>query len=182
MCLCLAPRVSEKLEKSERLLTAEEGEPEHKAAEPQTNHITVRPLNPGPLELEAPPNGPLITDKEEMTQEVALEAPSLEDAGKAPSSRVTVEEEVFFPASDSLPPSRASSRGPSRGPSSRGPSRPSFTLSNGSLPEVNGIGGGVGEVSRGPTPQGEIGMQAQRRSTLEQVEHWVKVQKVEQRG
>ncbi|XP_031420348.1 pleckstrin homology domain-containing family A member 7 isoform X2 [Clupea harengus] len=175
-------RVSEKLEKSERLLTAEEGEPEHKAAEPQTNHITVRPLNPGPLELEAPPNGPLITDKEEMTQEVALEAPSLEDAGKAPSSRVTVEEEVFFPASDSLPPSRASSRGPSRGPSSRGPSRPSFTLSNGSLPEVNGIGGGVGEVSRGPTPQGEIGMQAQRRSTLEQVEHWVKVQKVEQRG
>ncbi|KAG5273203.1 hypothetical protein AALO_G00148800 [Alosa alosa] len=181
-------RVSEKREKFEHLMDAEEMEPEHKAAEPQTNHITVRPLNPGPMELDAPPNGPLRPGKEEAAQEMALEAPSVEeDAGKAPSSGATGENEAFLTGSDSRPPSRAPSRGPSRGPSSWGPpSRPPSTVPNGSLPEVNGIGGGVGMavgvVSRGPTPRAESGVQAQRQSMLEQVEHWVKVQKDEQRA
>lgn len=173
--------------KSEHVFNADEEEPERKAAEPQTNHIIVKALNPNPGELEAPLNGPLGANKEEMNQEVALEVPSVEeDAGKASSSRGTTEEEVFLQGSDSRPPSRAPSRGPSRGPSSsRGPpSRPPSTVPNGSLPEVNGIGGGVGlmPVSRGPTPRGESGVQVQRKNTLEQVEHWVKVQRDEQRA
>lgn len=176
--------MSEKLEKSTHEINAEEEEPERKAAEPQTNHIIVKTLNPSPLELEAPPNGPLGANKEEINQEVAQEVPSMEeDAGKAPSSRGTAEDEVF---PDSRPPSRVPSRGPSRGPSSsRGPpSRPPSTVPNGSLPEVNGIGGGVGlmPVSRGPTPRGESGVQTQRKNTLEKVENWVKVQRDEQRA
>ncbi|KAL2093043.1 hypothetical protein ACEWY4_010355 [Coilia grayii] len=178
-------RVSEKFEKNEYPIAPEMDEPDRKAAEPQTNHITVRPLNPTPMELEldAPPNGTLPTDKMEATQEVLLELPPAEDAGKFFSSRVAAEEEVFLSASDSRPPSRAPSRGPSRGASSRGaPSRSSSTLLNGSLPEVNGIAGAVEDVRRGPAPRGEEGVQAQRRSMLEQVEHWVKVQKDEQRA
>lgn len=179
--------MSEKLEKSEHVINADNEEPQRKAAEPQTNHIALKALSQGPLELEAPPNGPLVANREEVNQEVALEVPSLEeDAGKAPSSRGTAEEEVFAQGSDSRPPSRAPSRGPSRGPSlSRGPpSRPPSTVPNGSLPEVNGIGGGVGlmPVSRGPTPRMESSVQAHRKNTLEQVEHWVKVQRDEQRA
>ncbi|XP_063053717.1 pleckstrin homology domain-containing family A member 7-like isoform X3 [Engraulis encrasicolus] len=208
-------RVSENLEKSEYPITAELDEPDRKSAEPQTNHVTVRPLEPASmeLELEAPANGPLLhmdPDMELASQEVdPLEVPSEEDAGKVFTSRHHItanEEEVFMTAaSDSRPPSRAPSRGPSRGASSsRGPpsSRCSSTLLNGSLPEVNGIAGAVEEVraargavpvgvgveevaprvSRGPTPRLEGGVEARRKSTLEQVEHWVKVQKDEQRA
>lgn len=85
---------------------------------------------------------------------------------KSPASRV-VEVEVVAPGS------QVSSRAPSRAVST-----PPVILRNGTPLEQNGTGG----YQRGPTPSSQTPVQVQRKSTLEQVETWVKVQKDERRG
>ncbi|XP_042157200.1 pleckstrin homology domain-containing family A member 7 isoform X16 [Oncorhynchus tshawytscha] len=83
-------------------------------------------------------------------------------------------------APTSAPPSRAPSRAPSRGAFTL---PPGACLRNGTpTPEPNGMGTGTYQRST-LTPQVvDTERQVQRRSALEQVEHWVKVQKAEHKG
>uniref|UniRef100_A0A8C7HQC1 Pleckstrin homology domain containing, family A member 7a n=2 Tax=Oncorhynchus kisutch TaxID=8019 RepID=A0A8C7HQC1_ONCKI len=83
-------------------------------------------------------------------------------------------------APTSAPPSRAPSRAPSRGAFTL---PPGACLRNGTpTPEPNGMGTGTYQRST-LTPQVvDTQRQVQRRSALEQVEHWVKVQKAEHKG
>uniref|UniRef100_A0A8C7W8E8 Pleckstrin homology domain containing, family A member 7a n=1 Tax=Oncorhynchus mykiss TaxID=8022 RepID=A0A8C7W8E8_ONCMY len=83
-------------------------------------------------------------------------------------------------APTSAPPSRAPSRAPSRGAFTL---PPGACLRNGTpTPEPNGMGTGTYQRAT-LTPQVvDTQRQVQRRSALEQVEHWVKVQKAEHKG
>uniref|UniRef100_A0A673GVT7 Pleckstrin homology domain-containing family A member 7-like n=1 Tax=Sinocyclocheilus rhinocerous TaxID=307959 RepID=A0A673GVT7_9TELE len=89
--------------------------------------------------------------------------------GKSPASRI-VEVEVLAPGS--APASQVPSRAPSRAVSTPP------VLRNGTPIEQNGMPG----YQRGPTPSSQTPVQVQRRSALEQVENWVKVQKEESQG
>uniref|UniRef100_A0A673YHE3 Pleckstrin homology domain containing, family A member 7a n=1 Tax=Salmo trutta TaxID=8032 RepID=A0A673YHE3_SALTR len=96
-----------------------------------------------------------------------------------------------LPPFPSLPPDSASaptSAPPSRAPS-RAPSRGAFTLPPGAClrngtptPEPNGMGTGTYQRATLPPQVVHTQRQVQRRSALEQVEHWVKVQKAEHKG
>ncbi|XP_045544042.1 pleckstrin homology domain-containing family A member 7 isoform X14 [Salmo salar] len=96
-----------------------------------------------------------------------------------------------LPPFPSLPPDSASaptSAPPSRAPS-RAPSRGAFTLPPGAClrngtptPEPNGMGTGTYQRATLPPQVVDTQRQVQRRSALEQVEHWVKVQKAEHKG
>lgn len=96
-----------------------------------------------------------------------------------------------LPPFPSLPPDSASaptSAPPSRAPS-RAPSRGAFTLPPGAClrngtptPEPNGMGTGTYQRATLPPQVMDTHRQVQRRSALEQVEHWVKVQRVEHKG
>ncbi|XP_070964625.1 pleckstrin homology domain-containing family A member 7-like isoform X2 [Oncorhynchus clarkii lewisi] len=83
-------------------------------------------------------------------------------------------------APTSAPPSRVPSRAPSRGAFTL---PPGACLRNGTpTPEPNGMGTGTYQRAT-LTPQVvDSQRQVQRRSALEQVEHWVKVQKAEHKG
>uniref|UniRef100_A0A4W5L4P7 Pleckstrin homology domain containing, family A member 7a n=1 Tax=Hucho hucho TaxID=62062 RepID=A0A4W5L4P7_9TELE len=83
-------------------------------------------------------------------------------------------------APTSAPPSRAPSRAPSRGTSTL---PPGACLRNGTPnPEPNGMGTGTYQRATLPPQVVDTHRQVQRRSALEQVEHWVKVQKAEHKG
>uniref|UniRef100_A0A4W4FF06 Pleckstrin homology domain-containing family A member 7 n=1 Tax=Electrophorus electricus TaxID=8005 RepID=A0A4W4FF06_ELEEL len=90
--------------------------------------------------------------------------------GKSPGLRA-LEVEVLSP--EAPPPTQAPSRVPSRSAATLPAS-----FRNGVVLEQNG----VGIYQRGPTPQTNSPTKAQRRTTLEQVENWVKVQKGDHRG
>ncbi|KAK1785069.1 hypothetical protein P4O66_018495 [Electrophorus voltai] len=90
--------------------------------------------------------------------------------GKSPGLRA-LEVEVLSP--EAPPPTQAPSRVPSRSAATLPAS-----FHNGVVLEQNG----VGIYQRGPTPQTNSPTKAQRRTTLEQVENWVKVQKGDHRG
>uniref|UniRef100_A0A673YIH6 Pleckstrin homology domain containing, family A member 7a n=1 Tax=Salmo trutta TaxID=8032 RepID=A0A673YIH6_SALTR len=83
-------------------------------------------------------------------------------------------------APTSAPPSRAPSRAPSRGAFTL---PPGACLRNGTpTPEPNGMGTGTYQRATLPPQVVHTQRQVQRRSALEQVEHWVKVQKAEHKG
>ncbi|KAI2653621.1 Pleckstrin homology domain-containing family A member 7 [Labeo rohita] len=130
-------------------------------AVPQTNHINSYVIpEPEVIQSEV-----LLEEKREgFVGEVEIEvAPrEMEQArGKSPASRI-VEVEVLAPGS--APVSQVPSRAPSRAVSTPP------VLRNGTPVEQNGMPG----YQRGPTPSSQTPVQVQRRSTLEQVENWVK--------
>ncbi|XP_029909289.1 pleckstrin homology domain-containing family A member 7-like isoform X2 [Myripristis murdjan] len=88
------------------------------------------------------------------------------------------------PMSASAPVSRVPSRAPSRAASTlptSGCTRNGLVSTPSPILEPNGIGAGT--YQRTPTrPSADTHRQVQRRSALEQVEHWVKVQKAEHKG
>lgn len=141
-----------------------------KQAVPQTNHINSYVI-PEPEVIQS--DGLLEDKREAFVGEVEIQVTprEMEQArGKSPGSRV-VEVEVLAPGS--TPPSRVPSRTPSRGVST-----PPVVQRNGTPIEQNGMPG----CQRGATPSAQTPVQVQRRSTLEQVENWVKVQKEERHG
>uniref|UniRef100_A0A673GVU9 Pleckstrin homology domain-containing family A member 7-like n=1 Tax=Sinocyclocheilus rhinocerous TaxID=307959 RepID=A0A673GVU9_9TELE len=138
-------------------------------AVPQTNHINSFVIQ----EPEVIQSDRLQEEKQEgFVGEVEIQvAPrEMEQArGKSPASRI-VEVEVLAPGS--APASQVPSRAPSRAVSTPP------VLRNGTPIEQNGMPG----YQRGPTPSSQTPVQVQRRSALEQVENWVKVQKEESQG
>ncbi|XP_068070929.1 pleckstrin homology domain-containing family A member 7 isoform X11 [Danio rerio] len=154
------------------------GHPDHvnvseklkKQAVPQTNHINSYVI-PKPEVIQS--DGLPEDKREGFVGEVEIQVTprEMEQArGKSPASRV-VEVEVLAPGS--TPPSRVASRAPSRAVST-----PPVVQRNGTPIEQNGMPG----CQRGATPSAQTPVQVQRRSTLEQVENWVKVQKEERHG
>lgn len=139
-------------------------------AVPQTNHINSYVIP----EPEVIRSDGLLDDKQEgFVGEVEIQvAPrEIEQArSKSPASRI-VEVEVLAPGS------KPAFQVPSRAPS-RAVSTPPVVMRNGTPVEQNGMPG----YQRGPTPSTQTPMQVQRKSTLEQVENWVKVQKEERQG
>lgn len=141
-----------------------------KQAVPQTNHINSYVI-PKPEVIQS--DGLPEDKREAFVGEVEIQVTprEMEQArGKSPASRV-VEVEVLAPGS--TPPSRVASRAPSRAVST-----PPVVQRNGTPIEQNGMPG----CQRGATPSAQTPVQVQRRSTLEQVENWVKVQKEERHG
>ncbi|KAK7160112.1 hypothetical protein R3I93_007922 [Phoxinus phoxinus] len=139
-------------------------------AVPQTNHIDSYVIP----ELEVIQSDGLQDEKQEgFVGEVEIQvAPrEIEQArSKSPASRI-VEVEVLAPGS------KPAFQVPSRAPS-RAVSTPPVVMRNGTPVEQNGMLG----YQRGPTPSSQTPMQVQRKSTLEQVESWVKVHKEERQG
>uniref|UniRef100_A0A9J8D3Q0 Pleckstrin homology domain containing, family A member 7a n=1 Tax=Cyprinus carpio carpio TaxID=630221 RepID=A0A9J8D3Q0_CYPCA len=138
-------------------------------AVPQNNHINSYVI-PEPEVIQS--DGLLEEKQERFVGEVEIEvAPrEMEPArGKSPASR-TVEVEVLAPGS--TPASQVPSRAPSRAVSTPP------VLRNGTPIEQNGMPG----YQRGPTPSSQTPIRVQRRSALEKVENWVKVQKEERQG
>ncbi|XP_043120348.1 pleckstrin homology domain-containing family A member 7 isoform X9 [Puntigrus tetrazona] len=138
-------------------------------AVPQTNHINSYVIpEPEVIQSEA-----LLEEKQEGLvgeAEIQFAPREMEPArGKSPASRI-VEVEVLAPGS--TPASQAPSRAPSRAVSTPP------VLRNGTPIEQNGMPG----YQRGPTPSSQTPIQVQRRSALEKVENWVKVQKEERQG
>ncbi|XP_051725885.1 pleckstrin homology domain-containing family A member 7 isoform X12 [Ctenopharyngodon idella] len=139
-------------------------------AVPQTNHINSYVI-PEPEVIQS--DGPLEEKQEGFVGEVEIQVAQreIEQArGKSPASRI-VEVEVLAPAS------KPASHVPSRAPS-RAVSTPPVVMRNGTSVEQNGIPG----YQRGPTPSSQTPIQVQRKSALEKVENWVKVQKEERQG
>ncbi|XP_058608397.1 pleckstrin homology domain-containing family A member 7 isoform X4 [Onychostoma macrolepis] len=138
-------------------------------AVPQTNHINSYVI-PEPEVIQS---NRLLEEKQEgFVGEVEIQvAPrEMEPArGKSPASRI-VEVEVLAPGS--TPASQVPSRAPSRAVSTPP------VLRNGTPIEQNGMPG----YQRGPTPSSQTPIQVQRKSALEKVENWVKVQKEERQG
>uniref|UniRef100_A0A673HRB6 Pleckstrin homology domain-containing family A member 7-like n=1 Tax=Sinocyclocheilus rhinocerous TaxID=307959 RepID=A0A673HRB6_9TELE len=138
-------------------------------AVPQTNHINSYVI-PEPEVIQS--DGLLEEKQEGFVGEVEIQvAPrEMEPArGKSPARRI-VEVEVLAPGS--TPASQVPSRAPSRAVSTPP------VLRNGTPIEQNGMPG----YQRGPTPPSQTPIQVQRRSALEKVENWVKVQKEERQG
>ncbi|XP_016092454.1 pleckstrin homology domain-containing family A member 7 [Sinocyclocheilus grahami] len=138
-------------------------------AVPQTNHINSYVI-PEPEVIQS--DGLLEEKQEGFVGEVEIRVVprEMEPArGKSPVRRI-VEVEVLAPGSTlaSQVPSRAPSRAVSTPP----------VLRNGTPIEQNGMPG----YQRGPTPPSQTPIQVQRRSALEKVENWVKVQKEERQG
>ncbi|XP_059420866.1 pleckstrin homology domain-containing family A member 7-like isoform X3 [Carassius carassius] len=138
-------------------------------AVPQTNHINSFVI-PEPEVIQS---DELQEERQEgFIGEVEIQvAPrEMEQArGKSPVSRI-VEVEVLAPGS--APASQVPSRAPSRAVSTPP------VLRNGTPIEQNGMPG----YQRGPTPPSQTPVRVQRRSALEKVENWVKVQKEECQG
>ncbi|XP_056112005.1 pleckstrin homology domain-containing family A member 7 isoform X7 [Rhinichthys klamathensis goyatoka] len=139
-------------------------------AVPQTNHINSYVI-PEPEVIQS---GVLLEEKQEgFVGEVEIQVAPREIEqvrSKSPASRI-VEVEVLAPGS------KPAFQVPSRAPS-RAVSTPPVVMRNGTPVEQNGMLG----YQRGPTPSTHTPMQVQRKSTLEQVENWVKVQKEERQG
>ncbi|XP_059362353.1 pleckstrin homology domain-containing family A member 7 isoform X7 [Carassius carassius] len=138
-------------------------------AVPQTNHINSYVI-PEPEVIQS--DGLLEEKQEGSVGEVEIQvAPrEMEPArGKSPASRI-VEVEVLAPGS--TPASQVPTRAPSRAVSTPP------VLRNGTPVEQNGKPG----YQSGPTPSSQTPVQVQRRSALEKVENWVKVQKEERQG
>ncbi|XP_077050593.1 pleckstrin homology domain-containing family A member 7 isoform X9 [Siphateles boraxobius] len=139
-------------------------------AVPQTNHINSYVI-PEPEVIQS--DGLLDEKQEGFVGEVEIQvAPrEIEQARtKSPASRI-VEVEVLAPGS------KPAFQLPSRAPS-RAVSTPPVVMRNGTPVEQNGMLG----YQRGPTPSTQTPVQVQRKSALEQVENWVKVQKEERQG
>ncbi|XP_048023926.1 pleckstrin homology domain-containing family A member 7 isoform X6 [Megalobrama amblycephala] len=139
-------------------------------AVPQTNHINSYVI-PEPEVIQS--DGLLEEKQEGFVGEVEIQVAQreIEQArGKSPASRI-VEVEVLAPAS------KPASQVPSRAPS-RAVSTPPVVMRNGTPIEQNGMPG----YQRGPTPSSQTPIQVQRKSALEKVENWVKVQKEERQG
>ncbi|XP_016102182.1 pleckstrin homology domain-containing family A member 7-like isoform X3 [Sinocyclocheilus grahami] len=136
-------------------------------AVPQTNHINSFVI-PEPEVIQS---DRLQEEKQEgFVGEVEIQVAPREMEqvrGKSPASRIV---EVLAPGS--APASQVPSRAPSRAVSTPP------VLRNGTPIEQNGMPG----YQRGPTPSSQTPVQVQRRSALEQVENWVKVQKEESQG
>ncbi|CAM4583514.1 unnamed protein product [Leuciscus chuanchicus] len=139
-------------------------------AVPQTNHINSYVI-PEPEVIQS--DG-LLDEKQEGfvgEMEIQVTPREIERArSKSPASRI-VEVEVLAPGS------KPAFQVPSRAPS-RAVSTPPVVMRNGTPVEQNGMLG----YQRGPTPSTQTPMQVQRKSALEQVENWVKVQKEERQG
>ncbi|XP_073707156.1 pleckstrin homology domain-containing family A member 7 isoform X2 [Garra rufa] len=138
-------------------------------AVPQTNHINSYVI-PEPEVIQS--EGLLEKKREGFVGEVEIQVTprEMEQArGKSTASRI-VEVEVLAPGS--APVSQVPSRAPSRAVSTPP------VLRNGTPVEQNGMPG----YQRGPTPSSQTPVQVQRRSALEKVENWVKVQKEERQG
>lgn len=138
-------------------------------AVPQTNHINSY-IIPEPEVIQS--DGLLEEKQEGFSGEVEIQVTPREmkpARGKSPASRI-VEVEVLAPGS--TPGSQVPSRAPSRDVSTPP------VLRNGTPIEQNGMPG----HQRGPTPSSQTPVQVHRRSTLEKVENWVKVQKEEHQG
>ncbi|XP_072550877.1 pleckstrin homology domain-containing family A member 7 isoform X3 [Salminus brasiliensis] len=137
-------------------------------AGPQINHISSYVL----FHAEAPQSDGTEPLKQELLggeEESGTALPKMEQArGKSPAVR-TVEVELSAP--DLAAASRTASDPPSRAASTLPAS-----FRNGVTQDQNGTVG----YQRGPTPRSDT--PTHRRSTLEQVENWVKVQKGEQKG
>ncbi|XP_026086732.1 pleckstrin homology domain-containing family A member 7-like isoform X9 [Carassius auratus] len=138
-------------------------------AVPQTNHINSFVIP----EPEVILSDELQEEKQEGfvgEVEIQVSPREMEQArGKSPVSRI-VEAEVLAPGS--APASQVPSRAPSRAVSTPP------VLRNGTPIEQNGMPG----YQRGPTPPSQTPVRVQRRSALEKVENWVKVQKEEHQG
>ncbi|XP_052008092.1 pleckstrin homology domain-containing family A member 7-like isoform X2 [Xyrauchen texanus] len=137
-------------------------------AVPQTNHINSYVI-PEPEVIQS---GVLLEEKPECFVGEIQVTPREKELmrGKSPTSR-TVEVEIVAPVS--APVSQVPSRAPSRAVST-----PPNLLGNGAPLEQNGTG--MVGYQRGATPSSQTPVQ--RRSALEKVENWVKVQKEERRG
>uniref|UniRef100_A0A671S3G8 Pleckstrin homology domain-containing family A member 7-like n=1 Tax=Sinocyclocheilus anshuiensis TaxID=1608454 RepID=A0A671S3G8_9TELE len=138
-------------------------------AVPQTSHINSYVI-PEPEVIQS--DGLLEEKQEGFVGEVEIQVAPREmepASGKSPARRI-VEVEVLAPGS--TPASQVSSRAPSRAVSTLP------VLRNGTPIEQNGMPG----YQRGPTPPSQTPIQVQRRSALEKVENWVKVQKEERQG
>ncbi len=138
-------------------------------AVPQTNHFNSYVI-PEPEVIQS--EGLLEEKREGFVGEVEIQVAPREMAparGKSPASRI-VEVEVLAPGS--TPVSQLPSRAPSRAVSSPP------VLRNGTPIKQNGMPG----YQRGPTPSSQTPVRVQRRSALEKVENWVKVQKEERHG
>ncbi|XP_076842134.1 pleckstrin homology domain-containing family A member 7 isoform X3 [Brachyhypopomus gauderio] len=145
-------RVSDETDRA-RCLDAREKN-EHLAA-PEINHVgsRVRPLADGPQTDDGRP--PKQREDESRSPPQEME-----------HTRGKLELEVS--ASGAPPPAQALTRIPSRAAATLPAS-----YRNGAVLEQNG----VGSYQRGPTPQTDSPTKAQRKSALEQVENWVKVQR-----
>ncbi|XP_051581024.1 pleckstrin homology domain-containing family A member 7-like isoform X3 [Myxocyprinus asiaticus] len=156
--------------KSEELDQPDQVEKLKQQAVPQNNHINSYVI-PEPEVIQS---GVLLEEKPEcFVGEIQVTPREMElMRGKSPTSR-TVEVEIVAPMS--APVSQVPSRAPSRAVST-----PPFVLGNGAPLEQNGTG--MVGYQRGPTPSSQTPVKVQRRSALEQVENWVKVQKEECRG
>ncbi|XP_030628558.1 pleckstrin homology domain-containing family A member 7 [Chanos chanos] len=164
---------SEDLERSETSNSLDK--PERQAV-PQTNHVDgfaaseLEELHPDPAFLEK--HEVLVPEEEIQIQEDSLSHREVQEIrGKSPALKTEEVEVALQPGS--APNSRNHSQAPSRAGSTLPP-----MLRNGSVSEHDK----VLENSRGPTPQYDSQIQTQRKNTLEQVEHWVTVQRAEQRN
>ncbi|XP_061576796.1 pleckstrin homology domain-containing family A member 7-like isoform X3 [Cololabis saira] len=134
-------------------------------AVPQTNHLQTRPVHEVLLE-------PLHRDPEELCS--CLTEPSENDPRTSQPSNPAAPPPSGEHASASAPVSRAPSR-----PASTLPTRNGLVSTPSPILEPNGIAAGT--YQRVPEPAGPDRMEW-RRSTLDQVEQWVQVQKAEHRG
>ncbi|KAA0714888.1 Pleckstrin -like proteiny domain-containing family A member 7 [Triplophysa tibetana] len=130
-------------------------------AVPQTNHI----------------NSYVIPEPEVIQSDVLPEVKPETFVGEVESQVGPREMEQLRAKSPASKVGEVESQVPSRAPS-RAVSTPPVILRNGTPLEQNGTGG----YQRGPTPPSQTPVKVQRKSTLEQVENWVKVQKDERRG
>ncbi|XP_052387708.1 pleckstrin homology domain-containing family A member 7 isoform X8 [Carassius gibelio] len=158
-----------KRDESDHLEQVNVSEKHKQQAVPQTNHINSFVIP----EPEVILSDELQEEKQEGfvgQVEIQVAPREMEQArGKSPVSRI-VEAEVLAPGS--APASQVPSRAPSRSVSTPP------VLRNGTPIEQNGMPG----YQRGPTPPSQTPVRVQRRSALEKVENWVKVQKEERQG
>ncbi|XP_029992862.1 LOW QUALITY PROTEIN: pleckstrin homology domain-containing family A member 7-like [Sphaeramia orbicularis] len=165
--------------------------PLHQHAVPQTNHVNHHPTQMPDSASNAIVHEVLL----EPIHRDADEGSSLRKGSPAAVGALEMDTHASLPAnptsSASLPPSDHTSvsapvsRVPSRAPSRAASTLPSSVCTRNGLVstpspilEPNGIAAGT--YQRAPPP--DISGQMQRRSALEQVEQWVKVQKAENRG
>ncbi|XP_038873134.1 pleckstrin homology domain-containing family A member 7-like isoform X1 [Salvelinus namaycush] len=190
-------RPSETSEKSEMPNTSE------RKGVPQTNHVNnyTKTSREPRADLHLHSDGVVLepADIRETEERRSFRNDTLNPiTSKIPSlggGSVEIEMDAVPPSSlpslPSLPPDSASaptSAPPSRAPS-RAPSRGAFTLPPGAClrngtptPEPNGMGTGTYQRATLAPQVVDTQRQVQRRSALEQVEHWVKVQKAEHKG
>ncbi|KAL0967963.1 hypothetical protein UPYG_G00260400 [Umbra pygmaea] len=181
-------RPLETSEKADRLDTSEcRAVPQTKYA---NNYTSTAPELPADLQRDEvvlkPPSVPREAEEHrsfrnatpnltESPAEIEIEATSHSSLPSFPA---------LLPDSASAPTSAAPSRAPSRAPSCSASTLPPGACLRNGTPTLEPNGMGTGTYQRAPpAPQtGDAHKQVQRRSAREQVEHWVKVQKAEQKG